>query len=116
MDDEDLRQLRELEESLWRESTRFDRAHVERVYHPDFLEFGQSGRIWQRQASIDAEPSGIDAELPLPDWRAELLTSDVALVHYVSRTGFGVHNRTSVWLRTDDGWRLRFHQGTPRPS
>lgn len=34
MPDDETQRLRELEESLWRAETRFDRAHMERVLHP----------------------------------------------------------------------------------
>ncbi len=110
----DLRPLRDLEESLWRSETRYDAAHVERVFHPDFFEFGQSGRVWTLATmAMSGEP--IEVELPLPAYRAELIAPDVALTHYESRQldGTGAANRSSVWLRTPDGWQLRFHQGTP---
>ena len=116
-EDDALDDLRELEESLWRDDSRYDAAHAQRVFHPDFLEFGRSGRTWTLD-TLAMEGDPIDVELPLPGLRIELLTPDVALVHYVSRKldGSGAANRSSVWLRTPDGWRLRFHQGTPTPG
>ena len=44
----DTEELRILEESLWRHETRFDRDYLQRVLHPDFFEFGRSGRVWTR--------------------------------------------------------------------
>ena len=104
--------LRALEETLWDAATRYDAAHVEATFHPDFFEFGQSGATWTRATmAVDGGPIEVDLE----DYRESLLSPDVALVHYVSRKrdGSGAANRTSLWLRTPDGWRLRFHQGTP---
>ena len=113
----DLDRLRELEESLWRSKTRYDAAHLDRVLHPAFFEFGQSGRSWTR-ANLATEGDPIAVELPLPAYHAELIAPDVALVRYESRQldGSGAANRSSVWIRTPDGWRLRFHQGTPRSA
>ena len=113
MTDDDA--LRELEESLWRSETRYDAAYVERVFHPDFAEFGQSGRVWTREASIAAAGGEIAVELPLPELAVAFPAPGVALVTYLSRQldGSGLANRSSLWLRTPDGWRLRFHQGTP---
>jgi hypothetical protein len=110
-------QLRDLEESLWRAETRYDAAHVAATFHPDFSEFGQSGAVWTRE-TIAVEGGPIGVELPLPELRVEPVADGVVLVHYVSRKldGSGSANRTSLWLRTEDGWRLRFHQGTPRPQ
>jgi ribonuclease HI len=111
---DDLTELRALEESLWRDETRYDAGHVARVFHPDFCEFGQSGRTWTL-ATMAMSGDPIAVELPLPDLRVELVAPGVALATYRSRRldGSGTANRSSVWLRTPDGWRLRFHQGTP---
>ncbi|HEY8317699.1 MAG TPA: DUF4440 domain-containing protein [Amnibacterium sp.] len=111
-------QLRELEEGLWRPETRFDERWMRRVLHPDFLEFGRSGRVYDLAATLAAEAAPFGAELPLPGFTVREPAPGVALVTYVSRV---VHadgeplaaNRSSLWVRGDDGWRLRFHQGTP---
>lgn len=112
----ELDDLRVLEESLWRSETRYDAAHVARVFHPDFLELGQSGRSWTL-ATMAMSGGPIGVELPLPRYRVELLSPDVALATYESRKldGSGTARRSSVWLRSAQGWRLRFHQGTPQP-
>ena len=111
----DHEELRVLEESLWRSETRYDAAHVARVFHADFFEFGQSGRAWTLETmALTGDP--ISVELPLPAYRVELVAPDVALATYESRQldGSGTANRSSLWLRTPSGWRLRFHQGTPK--
>lgn len=116
-DEEDLRVL---EEGLWREETRFDSRWMDEVLAPDFFEFGRSGRVYERQDTLEVEMQHIAAELPLKDFRARLLTPDVAQVTYVSAVTYdGVHelaNRSSIWSRTEHGWRLRFHQGTAIPG
>lgn len=110
-------QVRDLEEGLWRPQTRFDRVWLDAVLAPDFLEFGRSGRVWTR-AEILGMPAGtIGADLPLAGFTAASVAPDVALVTYrgVVRTDGAVHvsNRSSVWVRAEGRWRLRFHQGTP---
>jgi hypothetical protein len=114
---DDQEELRRLEESLWRAETRFDRAHMERVLAADFSEFGRSGRTYRRQDTLDVPRDACDAELPLPNFAVRAITGDVALVTYVSRVTYGsdieVANRSSLWSRHPDGWKIRFHQGTP---
>ena len=111
------RQLQELEESLWRPETRYDAVWMRRVLHPEFREFGRSGRVYDLAATLDAPDSAFEAELPLPDFTVVEPAPGVALVTYVSRVRFPegllVANRSSLWIRDTDGWRLRFHQGTP---
>ena len=41
------------------------------------------------------------------------LSDDVVMVRWRSRSKGAVVLRTSVWVRTPQGWKLRFHQGTP---
>jgi hypothetical protein len=108
--------LEELEASLWRPETRFDRAHMEATLAADFAEFGRSGRVYSREEILALEPEPFRAKLPLDAWQARLLGPDTALVTYVSeleRIEIERANRSSIWSRTDAGWKLRFHQGTP---
>jgi hypothetical protein len=114
---EEREQLQRLEEELWREETRFDSAYMERVIAADFFEFGRSGRVYQRSDTLSAPRQPIAAVIPLSDFKARLLSQDVAQVTYNSQVTYnGVvekARRSSIWSRTADGWGLRFHQGTP---
>ena len=116
-DEEDLQLF---EEGLWRTETRFDSRWMDDVLAPDFFEFGRSGRVYGRQDTLETEAQPIDAELPLADLRVRLLDSNIAQVTYVSAVTYdGVQelaNRSSIWSRTENGWRLRFHQGTAIPG
>ena len=112
----EIEELRQLEESLWRPETRVDPAHMERVLAPDFLEFGRSGRTYDRTASIAVERVPLRVELPLPDFAAHPIGRDAVLTTYVSVVGAAGSersNRASLWIRAPTGWLLRFHQGTP---
>lgn len=110
-----LEQLRRLEESLWREETRFDRAYMERVLAPDAVEVGRSGRMDDRHAILGLASAPIDVRLPLPAFSVRPLGADAALVTYETRTRAGCDAalRASIWERAGGAWRLRYHQGTP---
>lgn len=114
---EDHAELQRLEESLWRVETRFDNEHMERVLAADFSEFGRSGRRYARQDTLNVPRDACDAVLPLANFAVRAIADDVALVTYVSRVTYGddveVANRSSLWSRHPDGWKIRFHQGTP---
>ncbi|MDA8029165.1 MAG: DUF4440 domain-containing protein [Nitrospiraceae bacterium] len=118
---EEAEDLKKLEESLWLPDTRFSQERMENILAEGFFEFGSSGRIYDRQVTIRTPPREIGAKLPLPNFSARLLLSSVALVTYQSilrdPDGTVRHTlRSSVWTRTDRGWRLVFHQGTPIQS
>jgi hypothetical protein len=103
-----------LEHALWRAETRFDPAFMEWVLADDFGEFGRSGRVYARADTLAVGGESIDAQLR--DIEVGLIAEGVALVTYVSEVRheqLDLANRSSVWVRRDGRWQLRFHQGTP---
>jgi hypothetical protein len=88
--------------------------------HPEFLEFGRSGRRYSRNEVL-AEFSTAGAALETvhaEDFELVELGRGSALLTYVSmhKTASGELQRrtlrSSLWLETETGWRMRFHQGT----
>ena len=106
-------QLQRLEEGMWCSETRGDRAWMETQLGPDFFEFGQSGRRYDRSEVLDVEVGEIDAVLPLNDFRCTSLGDSHVLVTYQIECYGARSNRSSIWRRTDTGWTMEFHQGTP---
>ena len=117
LSEEDRRALTRLEEAMWREETRFDKAFMERALAPDFFEFGRSGRTYTRQQILDFPREPIAAQLPLEDFRVRLLDANTAQLTYNSKVRYQdvmeSGRRSSIWSRSGDTWVLRFHQGTP---
>jgi hypothetical protein len=117
LNDSDREELRQLEENLWREDTRFDLKYMESILADDFLEVGMSGRCYRREATLAITRAAIHAELPLADLQIRLLAPDVAQLSYVSVDKVGGATRrarrSSIWSRCGGRWLLRFHQGTP---
>jgi hypothetical protein len=112
---EDFEKLKQLEESLWIAETRFDNNYMDNILSPGFFEFGRSGKTYKREETLSAPFSGINARLPLKDFKIHLITEDVVLITYISEVQYDeleVGNRSSLWLKTPNGWQLQFHQGT----
>ena len=109
--------FRKLEEEFWREETRFDQGRMDELFASDFFEFGGSGRVHSRAASLGMERAPINAQLPLPDFEARWLAPGVVQVTYnsaVEKDGVVEHRRrSSIWTMSEAGWVMRFHQGTP---
>ncbi len=111
----DIEELRGLEESFWRSETRYDLAHQERFFAPDCFEFGRSGRVYSRAEMIRTEAQDIRAKLPLQSFQVRSLDQSTVQVTYISEAQYEElekANRTSIWSKTEDGWQMRFHQGT----
>jgi len=51
-DDEMIDSLRWLEESLWREDSRYDPDYMDAILAPGFVEFGRSGRVWAKANGV----------------------------------------------------------------
>lgn len=114
--DNDIKELQVLEESLWRPETRFDFDYMNNLLADDFFEFGRSGKIYTKAESLSAPMQEIHAKLPLRDFTVHQISNDVVLVTYVSEVQYEtleIGNRSSLWLKMQDGWKLKFHQGTP---
>ncbi|MBC7836489.1 DUF4440 domain-containing protein [Acetobacteraceae bacterium] len=112
---QDYQELLKLEESLWIPEIRFDQVYMDNLLTPDFFEFGRSGKIYNREQILSRRPQAINATFPLKNFKVELITSEVAQVTYVSEVMYDkleIGNRSSIWLKTPTGWKLRFHQGT----
>lgn len=109
--------LQELEESLWREDTRFDTSYLETVLAPDFQEFGRSGHTYNRAAILAAPRSEISAAIPLPNLQVWPISQSVVLITYDSHVshpeGVEYAHRSSLWSRASKSWQLHFHQATP---
>ena len=102
---------------MWREATRFSESFLREALASDFFEFGRSGRLHTRDAVMGAAPHVIRAVLPLRELSIRLLDENTAQVTYIGETegadGRSLARRSSIWSRTPQGWKLRFHQGTP---
>ena len=94
----------------------------EAVLASDFLEIGASGRRWTRAEILEAlhgEPP--DDLIAIESFDCAELAPGVLLATFdtVATGPGGVTvrgRRSSTWVRHDDRWRMRFHQGTPLPD
>lgn len=114
---DDQAELQRLEESMWQQSHRFDLAFQETRFASDFVEFGRSGRVYDRAQVIRTDSQPIAARLPLANLRFRVLDAHTVLLTYNSAAEYdGVMEyarRSSIWYRSSSGWVMRFHQGTP---
>lgn len=113
--DEDVQWVIDNEHQLMKPDVRRSAEQVERLLHPDFFEFGASGRRWDRQTMVAAIGGELtDDEAPtVSEMKGVRLAEPVILVTYLTERPDRRARRSSVWHKVDDGtWRLYFHQGT----
>lgn len=114
VDPELVRELLALELALARRDHAALPGGVGAILDESFIEFGASGRQWDRDTALEVLRSSPQAEAVVESFAAVALADDVVLVTYQVRTeGSGRASlRSSVWVRRPGRWKLRFHQGT----
>lgn len=103
-----------LERELLDPAVRSDASRVAALLHPDFEEIGRSGRLWGRDAIVQELAAADDAAAA--DFEllgTETLSPEIILLTARTTDARGSSLRSSLWLRVNGRWRLRFHQGTP---
>ena len=119
--DQDVQAVIELELQLQKPEVRAEPGAVEALLHPGFSEFGASGRRWGRTEMIAAlaaeqpggeQQGGEEPAITATEMTGTRLADDVIHLTYLSQRAGRRALRSSIWLRTPDGWRVYFHQGT----
>lgn len=114
-----LEELQALEVELHHPGVRCSRERLEELLHSEFHEVGRSGRSYNRETIVNflaaqVSPPGVVSDV----FSVSELGRGVALLTYRSahlEEGNVLVNhtlRSSIWLKTDAGWQLRYHQGT----
>lgn len=120
----DAEVFRNLEQKLHRPEVRRSPDAVRALLADDFIEFGSSGRTYDKASIIKALSQESTAEAALVpdvhDFVAREISSGLVLVTYRSsrllpegtaRTTL----RSSIWKLIDGRWQMLFHQGTIVP-
>jgi hypothetical protein len=108
-----------LELQLMDPAFRRDRARVAALMTEDFREFGASGRYWQRQTILDMMVLEVGYIAPrLEDFAIRRIGTEAVLVTYRAVREATVTAarretlRSSLWVLSESGWKMAFHQGT----
>jgi hypothetical protein len=102
-----------LEERLLHPEREQDRSALIPLLADDFKEFCSSGRIFNRDQTIEALLTSTPRTHTIGFFYVTQLAPNVALATYHSTTTLAATNRSSLWVFRDKRWQLLFHQGTP---
>jgi hypothetical protein len=115
-----------LECSLLRPEVRASADAVAHLLAEDFIEFGSSGRIFDKKTTVAALAAEAPTEDGSPveacDFSVRVLAAGVVMVTYRSilvptaaQSGRQAL-RSSIWTFTGNRWQMLFHQGTVMPD
>ncbi|HEY0908510.1 MAG TPA: DUF4440 domain-containing protein [Candidatus Paceibacterota bacterium] len=109
----------DLETKLHKKEIRNSRAAVSDLLADDFIEFGSSGKIYDKNITLESlEQEDSDLEIEVSDFKAQSLSPDTVQVTYATskldtETGTKFRSlRSSIWKLNDGKWQMLFHQGT----
>ncbi len=110
------RTLKALEERLLDPMIRGRPEEVGDLLEDGFMEIGSSGRVFSKGEMLEALHAvpGFDGPRSIRDFEAKALSDELILVVY--RVPESATMRSSIWRRTEERWRMVFHQGTPLAS
>ena len=110
-------ELLDLETALADPEIRRSGEQLEDMFHPDFIELGSSGRVYDRQMIIEMMSKEVSAGVIIRDFNTATISEGTALVTYRSIGQSGEEaRRSSIWVKSGERWLLRFHQGTRIPN
>lgn len=118
MDELLLEQLFQLEQRLLQPEVRKSIDDLMSLLADDFLEFGSSGRIFNKQQVIEILSHAPRERMTLKDFQAKTLAPNVVLTtfrlvkHNESSEEMTNSLRSSIWKLIDGKWKMVFHQGT----
>ncbi|MFC1954572.1 DUF4440 domain-containing protein [Chloroflexota bacterium] len=109
--------IRTLEEKLARSSVRNPVQDISELIADEFIEYGSSGRIFDKSQVIEGLQSREPVEIILSDFDVKSLASDVILATYraeIHQSDERIKHslRSSIWGFTEERWQIIFHQGT----
>lgn len=102
--------IKALERSLLDPSIRQSTEQLNKLIADDFLEFGSSGKVYNKQDCITPDES--PRKFVVNDFKVKELSKDVMLATYKTREDGIASLRSSIWKRYGDEWQMIFHQGT----
>ena len=109
------------EKILLDSSARKDAQLLQKLLADEFVEFGTSGRIYNKKLIIERlgkeEPYYVEAL----NFRAVALASDVVQLTFKTRRknedgSYSASLRCSIWKLNGAQWQMLFHQGTKTDS
>ena len=106
--------IKNLETSLLQSSTRQSAESLNQLLADDFIEFGVSGKIYNKKDILALLPKEQHSnEIILFDFEMKQLCDDVVHVTYKTKQQEKIVLRSSIWKNnTKHGWKMCFHQGT----
>ena len=105
----------QLEKSLLEPANRTDLVTLQKLLHDEFVEFGSSGCIYNKQDILNLLPHEQPRMLKIESTSIntkKLSDSCILLTYKLICDNKLYSTRSSIWINNSCQWQLFFHQGT----
>lgn len=114
-----MEEIVKLEIELHQPSVRKSRPRLDQLLHDSFIEIGRSGEIYDKEQILTSLQSEATHRVWSQDYALQPINDGLVLLTYRSAhlgpdeslTRFS--RRSSLWEKSKQGWKMRYHQGTP---
>jgi hypothetical protein len=105
------------ETDLLKSEIRMSFEKINELISDDFIEYGSSGLVYNREDILKRLPQGHSPFYTLSDFEMIVLSEDIVQTRFktnrVNLDGTETSSlRTSLWRNTNNSWQMFFHQGT----
>jgi hypothetical protein len=120
--EEDLQKtIYDLETSLLKPEIRSSVKDLDLLLADDFLEFGSSGKIYDKKNILERLPKDTEispVQFVVSDFKVKELGENVVLATFktdkISPNSVRVTTlRASIWKKINENWQMFYHQGIP---
>lgn len=101
-----------LELSLLTPAVRQSIKQLSLLIADDFIEYGSSGRIYNKKDLLESLPEEKTEHYAVEDFTSSKLSKNVILATYKVTIGSRRSLRSSIWKNNGSHWQMIFHQGT----
>ena len=101
--------LLKLEMSLWIEETRNNREFLDKILHKDFMEFGKSGKVFNKKDILEDTSTKINPIFPFENLNIKNISENTYLITYVALNKIKNKNKklTPVW---HDAFNIHYYR------
>jgi len=115
--DHNVNMIIEMELKLLDKNIRNNKEELVKYISKEFIEYGASGKIYTYYDTLNFLPiEEKQIEYKIIKMDSKILSENIILLLYIIEINNGVENiitnRSSVWKKDNNDWKIIFHQGT----
>lgn len=107
-----MNNIYKLELSLLQSDVRKSPEKLNELIADNFVEFGCSGRIYNKREVISGLADEAPLEFSVENFSTSKLSESVVLATYKATSFLDTSLRSSIWKKHEGKWQMVFHQGT----